>query len=262
MTSYPFLKALKAVEYGVDYAVGLAINYDQARDEAAILRRRVADLVQRAANRNELCAENRRLRSMLRFVRNEPRLTLEPVKVLENFKGILTIDRGARHGIHESMCVLTEDGIVGLVTEAGVLNSNVVTLQNVDCKIPAMILRNRVRGMVHGSGSDLNPYCTMQYIDMKHDVQENDLVVTSPESSIFPAGYPIGRIDRAPESGSLWKAASVEPAVDPYRLDEVFVVRRAVQPFEALAGVGPAGVPISVAPVMPDTRSLQECYAP
>jgi len=262
LTSYPFLKALKAAEGGVDYAVGAVLAYDKACDEADMLKRRLGDMMQHVAQRNELLAENQRLRRMLAFTRSEPAFTLEPAEVIESFKGSLVIDRGALHGIRESMCVVTEEGIVGLITKVDALTANVATLHSVDCKIGGMILRNRVRGMIHGSSSDLTRYCTMRYIDLKDDVGENDRVVTSPES-IFPSGYPIGRVDRVNPTGSLWRTATVEPAVDPYRLDEVFVLRQAVRPARELAGAEPPEAPRrSVAPLMPDTRSLQDWYAP
>lgn len=262
MTAYPFLKALRSIQDGAAYTTGLVFSYDAARKETEAARQRLGDLMQRAARRDELLQENARLRRLLDFVRNEPGLALEPVQVIESLKGVLTIDRGSLQGIRESMCVVTEDGIVGIVTQTEPLTANVITLHNPDCSVGAMIVRNRVRGRVRGSGSDLSRYCSMNYIDMKDDVRVDDLVVTSP-GSIFPSGYPIGRVVSVlGESGSLWKSAEVEPAADPYRLDEVLILRQAVTPIEEMAGTEPAAIAVSAAPAIPDQRSLQERYAP
>ena len=72
------------------------------------------------------------------------------------------------------------------------------------------------------------------------------------------------------DGGALWKSAEVVPAVDPYAVDEVFLIRRAVDDPEYVGG--PAGdfldLPhapeeaASRAPETPDTRPLQERYAP
>lgn len=261
ITAYPFLKVLTGMENAVDYATGLVISYDATRQDLQVARRRLAEMMQHAAQRTELIQENQRLRRMLHFERNEPRLTLEPVHVIESFKGIVMIDRGSLHGIQTSMCAVTENGIVGLVTQADLTAANVVTLYHADCKIGGMIVRNRVRGVVHGSSNELSRYCTLNYIDMKDDVRVGDTVVTSPES-IFPTGYPIGRVVAVHETGSLWKSAEIEPAVDPYRLDEVFILRQAAMPLEELAGPMPAEEVLSKAPETPDKRSLQEAYAP
>ena len=260
VTMRPFLKGFRGFQDAFDYATGIVFAYDAARDEARTAQQRVADLMERLAQHNEQAAENKRLRHMLNFVRNQPRLTLEAVEVLQRYNGIAMIDRGAPDGIQEWMCAMTEDGIVGTVTQVDLTVSYVVTLHNPDCRIGAMIQRNRVRGMVHGRGNDLSRYCTMNYIDMKDDVREGDLVVTSPESA-FPAGYPIGRVVDVDDTGTLWKIAYVEPAVDIYRLDEVFVLRQAATPFADLAAPFASGKP-SVAPTTPDKRSIQERYAP
>ena len=261
ITKYPFLKVMNGAERAVGYAGGLIFAYNNAIEEVQVARERIANVMQRAAERGELLSENQRLRRLLEFARNEQGLSLEPVAVIEAFKGHLTIDRGSVHGIVEPMCAVTDEGVVGVVTQADLLSSNLITLHNSECKISAMIERNRVRGIVHGSSSDLSRYCTLRYIDMKDDVRRNDLVVASP-GSMFPTGFPIGRVVEIDDTGSLWKVAYVEPVVDPYRLDEVFVLRQAVAPPNEMAGPPAPEASGSVAPPVPDTRSLQQRYAP
>jgi len=261
VTKYPFLKVMNAVEGAVDYAAGMVFSYNAAFDEARDARERLANVMQHATQRSELLSENQRLRRLLEFARNEQGLNLEPVAVIEAFKGHLTIDRGSIYGIVDPMCAVTDEGVVGIVTQVDLLSSNLITLHNPECKISAMVERNRVRGIIHGSSSDLSRYCTLRYIDMKDDVKRNDLVVASP-GSLFPTGFPIGRIAEIDDTGSLWKLAYVEPIVDPYRLDEVFVLRQAVAPPDEMAGPLAPDAAQSVAPPVPDTRPLQQRYAP
>lgn len=264
VTAYPFLKVLTATERGAHYVSGLVFSYDASRKEADALRRQLGELQQHAAQRTELIQENRRLRGMIQFVRSQPQFTLEPVEVkaIENFKGILMVDRGSLHGIRPSTCAVTEDGIVGLVIQVDPVTSNVVTLYNPNCWIGAMIARNRVRGVVQGSSSDLSLYCSMNFIDMKDEVRVGDQVVASPESSIFPPGYPIGKVVAVHDTKSLWKSADVEPAVDPYRLDELFILQRAAASAEEMAGPPPGDETVAAGPAIPDKRTLQERYAP
>jgi rod shape-determining protein MreC len=263
LTAYPFLKVMNGAEGALRATGGFVFAYSEARQQADELRSQLVQATEQSARNRELLQENQRLRQMLQFMRNQPGLTLEPVKILENFKGTIMIDAGSMRGIGTSMCAVTENGIVGVVTQSDVLTSSVLTLHHADCKVGAMFKRNRVRGIVHGRSSDVSRYCTIHYIDMKDDVREGDEVVTSPES-IFPTGYPIGKVVRVEKSGGVWKLAYLEPAVDVYRLDEVFVLRQAVIPAEEMAGgepPAPEGSP-SVAPQIPDTRTLQDRYAP
>jgi cell shape-determining protein MreC len=79
---------------------------------------------------------------------------------------------------------------------------------------------------------------------------------------MFPTAYPIGRVVAVHETGSLWKTADVEPAVDPYRLDEVFILRQALAQEEELAGRTQESLAAVPAPPASGDLSLQERYAP
>lgn len=251
------------VENQLAYFSILIIDYDQARDESEFMRRRLSVMLQHVAHRQELVAENGRLRAIVGFQKAQPQLKLMPVQVLQHFEGILTINRGAAHGMRPSLCVITEDGVVGIVTQVNLFTSNVATLQNADCKVDAMILRNRVRGTVHGTGNDLTRLCTMQYIDLKDDIREGDEVVTSPDS-IFPSGYPVGSIVSVPPSdeGLLLKSADIKPAADPFRLDEVFVLLSADTTWQDLAGSEYDSDADRDYPPIMDVDSIQDRYAP
>lgn len=267
ITAYPFLKTKALTEDSAAYMVDFVFAYDAQRRRNAVLTQEVVELKRALAHYRELRAENRRLRRMLDFMREEPRLNLEPVRVIESMKGMLTIDRGRLHGIRESMSVLAVDGVVGIITEVSDVTAKVATIHHIDCKVGAMVERNRLRaydGVIH-AGSDLTNICTMDYIDIKEDVRRGDLVVTSPES-LFPSGYPIGLVSAVHGSDSLWKWAEIVPAVDPYKLDEVFVVHRASGDAERLAG--PPMTPAAeerLAATSQDPariRAIQERYAP
>lgn len=98
----------------------------------------------------------------------------------------------------------------------------------------------------------------MQYVDLKDDIRPGDAIVTS-GGSVFPSGYPIGTVTEVDDRGPLLKVAYVEPATDPYQVDEVFLVWRADETVAGLAGGG-----VSVARAAPDVAdlSLQERLAP
>lgn len=262
VAAIPFRAGLNLVENQTAYFSALLIDYGQARDESRSLRRRLGVMLQHVAQRQELVAENGRLRAIVGFQKAKPQLSLMPVQVLQHFEGILTINRGATHGMRPSLCVITEDGVVGIVTQVNLFTSNVATLQSADCKVDAMIRRNRVRGTVHGTGNDLTRLCTMQYIDLKDDVVEGDQVVTSPDS-IFPSGYPVGIIVSVTrDEGLLLQSADIEPIADPFRLDEVFVLLSADIAWQDLAGSEYESEADREYPPTMDVDSIQDRYAP
>lgn len=260
VATYPFLVAMASVEDAVSYGRGFVLNYNEAIRNAEELRIRLAEQMHRQAHLAEMAEENERLRSLLEFQQSRPDLDMLPARVIQRAQGTLTIDRGARDGIKPSMCVITARGVVGMVTQVEPFSASVVTLQNPECRIDVMIQRNRVRGRVHGTGNDLSTLCRMFYIDISANVREGDEIVTSPDS-IFPSGYPVGRVFGTPYRGPLTQSAEVVPTVDPFRLDEVFVLLRVDRPAaDFTRGDTADDEPLRIE--LADVQTLQERFAP
>lgn len=275
LTAYPLLKLQETTSRTFSHSYKFIKEYQDVFNKNEALVQEIATMKQQVARLHELQLENRRIRKMMNYARSEGRFTLLPVAILESYKGLLRIDGGSAKGIEVSMGVVTPDGVAGVVTEVADFTSTVATLHHMDCRVGAMVSRNRLRaydGIIQASGSDFNRLCTMEYIDMKENVRAGEWVVTSPESQ-FGAGLPIGRIKSVQTGAGLWKSAEIEPAVDPYRLDEVFVVMQIVDDADTIAGTGSGTPPEpkpdeslqispSTAPKMPDMRTPQERFAP
>lgn len=262
VVSLPFLAVFGKVEGAYNYTTGLATNYSTVRGENLALSVKVAQLEQRVSTVSELDSENRRLRKMLAFQRQHPEFTIVPAEVIQHARGVLTVDRGSFHGIQESMCVISPDGVIGIVSQVGPLTSSIATLQSEECRVDAMVKWNRVRGRVFGSGSDLSALCTMHYIDLADQVREGDEIVASPDS-IFPPGYLIGTVVGKPKVGQLSQSAAILPAADPFRIDEVFILMSANLDWrEYVAPATGAGAATGDDAALADTRTMQERLAP
>jgi rod shape-determining protein MreC len=285
--AYPFWLVLDRVEAGVSHTLGLVTEYDAARKQNKEFELRINQLTSKLDKYEEVEEENKRLREMVYFRDSQHRLDLMAADVLPltagtiaQSGGVLVINRGSIHGVVPGMCAMTNDGVLGVVTETLTTMSYVATLLSDRCKIGAMIGRDRrIRATLHGSGNDSDSLCRLEHIDVKDSVRKQDLVLTS-GSGIFPAGYPIGRIEDPGDAGSLVKVATVRPLVNPYAVDELFLVRRAQPALDELTGVPPdvlpPVLPLPVDPeearlarregrdafAMPDSRSIQERYAP
>lgn len=258
----PFLVAIDSLEDGTSYVTGYFTEYDEMRESLRKMNEEYAQLQKQTSRFYELRAENERLRTMMNFTREETQFDLHPAEVLQHSQGVLTIDVGSRYGVKESMCVVTAEGIIGMVTQVGPYTSNVITLQNADCRVDAMIDWNRVRGQVQGTGNDLSKVCEMLYIDFKDEVLVGDLVVTSPDS-VFPSGYPIGRVQSKPVNHDLDKSVWVAPLADPFSVDEVFVLFRADLKVEDLAyEVEIDDGEVEQDETLLDFATIQERYAP
>lgn len=255
----PVLFVFNRVEAGYNYAAGMILDYGAAREAEQALHVELARMQQRVAATAELDSENRRLRRMLSFQRQHPEFTLMSAEVIQHARGVLTIDRGTVHGLRESMCVISPDGVIGILSQAGPLTSSVATLQSPECRVDAMIEWNRVRGRVYGSGSELSALCTMHYIDLSGRVREGDVVVTSPDS-VFPPGFPVGRVVGQPRREQMSQSVTVMPAADPFRVDEVFVLLSATVDWRERAVAAGRAEPPSTD--LMDMETVQERLAP
>ena len=259
----PFLAAIDAVGDGGSYVSGYFWEYDELRDSLRDMNKEFTRLQEQTSGYYELRAENERLRSMLNFAREETHYELHPAEVLQHSQGVLTIDLGWRHNVRKSMCVVTAEGIIGMVTQVGPYTSNAITLQNADCRVDAMIDWNRVRGQVQGTGNDLSSVCEMLYIDLNDMVKDNDLVVTSPDS-VFPSGFPIGRVKGSPRKSDLAQSVQIIPSADPFSVDEVFVLFRADLSVDDMANSrnGEEMEDPQQEDQLLDVATIQERYAP
>jgi rod shape-determining protein MreC len=135
----------------------------------------------------------------------------------------ITIDKGTSHDIQGQMGVFNNQGVIG-VTIASSENFSVV--------LPLLNSKSIISCRVKGS-----TLCTLKWNgnDTRHSYlidlpryelfERGDTVYTSGFSSIFPAGIPLGRIEKLEDSadGQSYRAR-VELFVDFTNIDNVFVV--------------------------------------
>ena len=258
VATYPFLVALTQMRGTTQYARSFVLDYHAARQEADALRSDVAALSQRAAQLEQQAEQNARLKEMLRFSQNEGLVSLKGAEIIARDRGILTIAAGSRAGIETDMPVISPDGFVGVITQVEPFSSDVATLLSPDCRVGVTIVRNRAHGIVTGTRSDISQFSQLLYV---YDVLEADRLVTS-RGSRYPGGYPVGEVMQVRDGGALLKTAVVRPAADPSRLEEVFVVMAATPPADAMTESVESLATVVGALAQPDTRTLQERYAP
>jgi rod shape-determining protein MreC len=186
---------------GADYLRGLSGAL--ASEKAA--QAQLALQAEKAASAERLAQENARLRSLL-----ELRPTLQvraiPAEVLyegaDPFSRKLFIDRGTTHGVVLGAPVIGADGVLGQVTRAFPLSSQVTLLIDKDAAIPVLNARTQARSAAFGgAGGDA---MELRYMAANADVQVGDALTTSGVDGVYPPGLPVARVtavERRAESG-------------------------------------------------------------
>jgi rod shape-determining protein MreC len=236
----------------VDKAQGLWANYVDlldVREENERMRRRVADLEEENLQYREALVASGHLQQIaaMRDDFEIPMLPSEVVglDVVPWFRSVL-VDRGGVHGVQAGNPVITAEGVVGLVTATSSRAAKTMLLLDRQSAIDGIVQRSRARGMVRGRGTDELEF---EFVVRGGDVRAGDVVITSGLGGVYPKGLRIGEVvEVADPGGRLLQTASLRPAVDFGRLEQVFVMLRRGPTMELLYGVVPSAEPPGAAP--------------
>jgi rod shape-determining protein MreC len=137
------------------------------------------------------------------------------------FRSVL-IDRGRRHQVRPGMPVVTDQGVVGLVTASSPHASRAMLVLDRQSAVDGIVQRSRARGIVRGTGAKQLEFV---FVVRGDDVRVGDVVITSGVGGVYPKGLLIGRVSEVRvDEDRLLHTATVEPAVDFGRLEQVFVM--------------------------------------
>ena len=94
--------------------------------------------------------------------------------------------------VKKGQVVLASESVIGRVDAVGGRYAKVILLNDIGSKIPVVIERTRVRGILSGNNTR---FPQLIFTKSTADIQEGDLVVTSGVGGIFPADLPIGFVN-------------------------------------------------------------------
>jgi len=146
-------------------------------------------------DRQTLLAENNYLRQLLALpARHDvvPRVAEIVQTVPSPFARKVIINRGSAHGLAAGWPVVDATGLVGQVTRSYPLTAEVTLLTDRDQGAPVQNLRNGLRLIVSGTGSD--KWLEVRFLDMHADIKEGDLLYTSGIDGTYPAGIPVAQV--------------------------------------------------------------------
>jgi rod shape-determining protein MreC len=139
------------------------------------------------------------------------------------FRSVL-VNRGQTHGVRSGMPVISERGLVGLVTTTSTRAAKATLVLDRQSAIDGIVQRSRSRGIVRGRGTDQLDF---EFVVRGSDVRNGDVVISSGLGGVYPKGIRIGEVTSVSDPGSkLLQTAKLVPAVDFGRLEQVFVMMR------------------------------------
>lgn len=179
---------------------------------------------------SEVERENEQLRRILAFAETRPSLQLRGAQIVArvigqestNFLEYIEVDLGTQDGIAVGMPVLTEQGLVGRVSEVNNTTAKVLLITDGSSNVNAILQSSRLNGIVQGIPSgDL----LMDFIPQGPVFSVGEVVLTSGIGQSFPRGIPIGRVlERRQRDIDIFQQAVVRPIIDFRQLEVVAIV--------------------------------------
>ena len=224
--------------------IGVTTNqFFQAIAEIDRMRAENADL--RAAN-DRLTLENARLAEAAIAAKQSATLeaaqrglaykTIAAPVIARDPSGVLktiVIGAGTDQGVRVDQVVLSEQGVVGRVSEVGTNYAKVLLITDSASSVSALVQTSRASGIVRGQYGDS---LVMEWILQSDPVKPGDVIVTAGLGlgnelrSLYPKGLVIGTVvDVTKAEVSAYQRAIVAPAVDLRKLENVLVVTQAAK---------------------------------
>jgi rod shape-determining protein MreC len=176
-----------------------------------------------------IARENDQLRALVNWQRQQP-WKLKPANVVTrdpaNWWHTVQIDLGSRDGVRENLPVLTSDGLIGRVSSVGVTRSQVVLIDDPNCRVSARV-ENPAHdtGIISPSGPLDNSLVELTYLSSSANLKPGQNVLTS-GLGVFPPGIPIGLVaENARSVGfGLYAETRVKLSANLGALEQVWVL--------------------------------------
>jgi rod shape-determining protein MreC len=231
---YPLQMAARFPGQAVAGASGYFQRQRQLIEENARLRQSELGTAQRLLRAGEVEGENANLRTLLAMRERLP-VTAVAAETLydarDPFTRKVVIDKGLKQGVRAGQVVVDGIGVMGQVTRAYLLVSEVSLLTDRDQAIPVQVLRNGLRAIAYGTpggapgGAADTGAMELRFLAANADVREGDVLVTSGIDGTYLPGLPVANVTRIErEAGYAFAKIICKPAAGIDRFGQVLVL--------------------------------------
>jgi rod shape-determining protein MreC len=204
----PLRVAMAGVLYPVQWAVRQPLQWaagggayleslHSALQAQTVLEKKLVLQSQRAGQVEQLALENTRLRQLL-VLRQTSTTPAQAAEVLydaaDPYTRKVVIDKGLLQGIESGSPVLDESGVLGQVTRAYPLVSEVTLVIDRDHAIPVLNARTGARSVAYGDPTALGGALELRFMAGNADVLVGDLLTTSGVDGTYPPGLPVAKV--------------------------------------------------------------------
>ena len=217
-------------------------SYEKIENEMNALRSENAELKDFRSECERLEKENSELREMISLKEATDGYNLIAANIIAgditDWFNYFTVDCGTADGIYKNCPVITPDGLVGIVSEAGLNSSKVLTVideQNVlMCRIERSNELVRVKGV---SSENMKYELLLDRISSETSLFVGDKLLTAASGGVYPDGIAVGTVSAINiDQATGERTATVDISVDMNGLSTVYVMASTVSAGEDVPG--------------------------
>jgi rod shape-determining protein MreC len=202
-------------------------NLQEAREEISSLLERIETLERQNEELREIQGEHQLLLDLFNRARQAPELGRVTASVIGRdtspaLRSII-IDKGAEDGVIVGMPVESARGLVGRVFRTTANSAQVVLITDNASSVAARLGSARATGILKGGG--VGGSMSIDWIDLRHEINIGEVILTSGLGGKFPEDMVIGRVSEVERrEAELFQSATVQAAVDFESLEIIFVI--------------------------------------
>ena len=145
---------------------------------------------------NEISFENRRLNSLEDSIEDNPDnyyLVKKKFLSTNDLKPVMTVSVNSREEVFaKNNAVLSEKGLLGRIVSKGLLNAEVMLVQDSRSLVPVVSSQSRLHAILQGSGLSRLGY--LNNIKKSAEYKIGEELYSSGLGGVYPSGYPVAKI--------------------------------------------------------------------
>lgn len=199
------------------------------QEENDALRARVDELTRRQVDYDRLKNENELYREFIAISDSNIDYTLLPVTVIarvaDDEAGSFIINAGTADGLKDGMPVITDSGLVGIISRVGRGYCTVSTLRDPAVGIGVLDSATLDTGVLSGDLALTGNLSRMDYISKESEMAAGDVLITSGYGTQIPQGLVVGTVQQVMQDETgLTLTAEIELAASPDTVRRAFVI--------------------------------------
>jgi len=222
--TYPVQTSVQSVVSTIKNTWNSYINLIEVNEENKLLKQQLLNMEEKLNQHIENSVQFFRLRSQLLFAQKKAHKEIFSEIIGEsadNTHQIRLINRGSNQLLQRNYIVIRKEGLVGRIQSVSPYQSSVQLIIDHRSRVPALIQRNRVRGLIYGTHDGME----MRQINQHAKIKIGDRVISSGLGNLYPKGILIGWVSGIHhQSHELFKTARLDSAVDFNQIEEVFAI--------------------------------------